>query len=333
MSYVHHANADGWFTVPSRERQFERTSAIVRRSSLILPVNVRRFVERAYTRGADAIVLDLEDSVTPGQKTVARTFVREAIQLAGRGGAAVQVRINKPFELAVLDLDAAIWAGLSGIVFPKVEAAVEVQIIDCLIAEREMARGLPVGQIDISILVESALGVEHMAEIACASPRAVSISLGAEDFARDIGVEPSKDGSEQAYGKGMTVVAARLAGIQPMGLTSTLADYSDLAGLTRSAQQAASHGFKGASCIHPAQVPILNAAYSPEPAAVEYARRVIAVYEDAEASGRASVALDGRMIDIPIVERARTLVARADAIERFEARKQAALEAAATPET
>lgn len=325
MSFVHQANADGWFTIPSRERQIARAATLVRRSALILPVNVRRFVERAYTRGADAIVLDLEDSIPPREKAAARTLVREAIELAGRGGADVLVRINKPFELAVADLDAAIWPGLAGIVFPKVESPVEVQILDRLIAEREIARGLPVGRIDVAILVESALGVQQMAAIACASPRAISLSLGAEDFARDIGVEPTPDGGEQAYGKGMVIVAARTAGIQPHGLTSTLADYTDLDGLARSATLARQHGFMGASCIHPAQVPVLNRCFSPTPEEVEHARRVVAVYEEAEAAGRASVALDGKMIDIPIVERARARLARAEAIARLEARKQAAL--------
>ena len=313
---------------PSRERQFERTSLLVRRSSLILPVNVRRFVERAYTRGADAIVLDLEDSIPPREKAAARELVPEAIGLAGRGGADVLVRINKPFELAVPDLDAAIWPGLAGIVFPKVESPVEVQIIDRLIAEREMARGLPVGGIDVSILVESAPGVQHMAEIACASPRVVALSLGAEDFTRDIGVQPSVDGEEQAYGKGMVIVAARLAGIQPQGLSSTLANFADLDGLARSATRAQRLGFKGASCIHPTQVPVLNRCFSPTEEEIDYARRVIEVYEETEASGRASVSLDGKMIDIPIVDRARTLIARAEAIAVREARALAAMQAA-----
>jgi citrate lyase subunit beta/citryl-CoA lyase len=327
MSYVHASNADGWFVTPSRERQFERTSALVRRSALILPVNVRRFVERAYTRGADAIVLDLEDSVPPREKAAARELVPESIELAGRGGADVLVRINKAFELAVSDLDAAIRPGLTGIVFPKVESSVEVQIVDRLIAEREMARGLPVGEIEVSVLVESALGVQHMAEIACASSRIVALSLGAEDFTRDIGVDPSAEGEEQEYGKGMVIVVARLAGVQPQGLSSTLANFSDLEGLARSATRAYRIGFKGASCIHPTQVPVLNRCYSPDPDAVDYAYRVINVYEETEAAGRASVSLDGKMIDIPIVERARTLVARAEAIAAREARKQAALEA------
>jgi citrate lyase subunit beta/citryl-CoA lyase len=328
MAYIPVSNADGWFTTPSREHQCARTSALVRRSSLILPVNVRRFVERAYTRGADAIVLDLEDSVPPREKAAARTLVQESIGLAGRGGADVLVRINKAFDHAVPDLDAAIWPGLTGIVFPKVESPVEVQIIDRLIAEREMARGLPVGQIEVSILVESALGIQHMAEIACASPRVVGLSLGAEDFTRDIGVEPSDEGEEQAYGKGMVIVAARLGGIQPHGLSSTLANFNDLEGLDRSASRAYRLGFKGASCIHPTQVPVLNRCFSPAPEAVDYARRVIDVYAETEAGGRASVSLDGRMIDIPIVERAKTLVARADAIAARNARKQAALDAA-----
>ena len=318
MGYVHTGNADGWFEIPSRDAQFARTSRLCRRSSLIMPVNVPKFVERAYTRGADAIVLDLEDSVAPAEKAAARAFVRAAIPIAGRGGADVLVRINKPFELAVPDLDAAVWPGLVGISFPKVESPIEVQILDRLLAEREHARGLPVGSIEIALAAETALGVQHMAAIACASPRSVTLNLGPEDFARDIGVEPSADGAEQAYGKGMVIVAARLAGLQPQGLTSTLADYADLDGLRASAANAMRMGFKGASCIHPAQVPILNAAFSPSPAAVEHARRVVEVYEEAEAAGRASVGLEGKMIDVPVVERARMVLNRAEAIARRE---------------
>jgi citrate lyase subunit beta/citryl-CoA lyase len=324
MGFVHFASTDNWFSVPSREEQFARTSALVRRSALIMPVNVPKFVERAPSRDADAIVLDLEDSIPPVEKANARTQVQNAIGLAGRGGSDVLVRINKPFELAVADLDAAIWTGLAGIAFPKVESPIEVQILDRLIAERELARGLPVGRIQISLLIETALGVQHMAEIACASPRAVSLSLGPEDFTRDIGVEPTAEGAEQAYGKGMAVVAARLAGIQPQGLQSTLADYHDLEGLARSVRAARALGFKGASCIHPAQVPVLNEHFSPTAAEVDYARRVVSVYEEAARAGRASVGLDGKMIDIPIVERAQTVLARAEAIARLEERKRQA---------
>lgn len=327
MAFVQVANSDGWFTIPSREQQFERTRKLARRSSLIMPVNVPKFVERAYSRGADAIVLDLEDSIPPAQKANARQFVREAIPLAGRGGADVLVRINKPFELAILDLDAAVWPGLTGIAFPKVESPIEVQILDRLLAEREVARGLPLGSLQITLSVETALGVQHMAAIACASPRAVSLNLGSEDFTRDIGVEPTPLGTEQAYGKGVTIVAARLAGLQAHGLRSTLADYADLENLKQSVLDAKRIGFKGGSCIHPVQVPVLNEHFSPTAAEVDYARRVIEVYDEAEAAGRASVGLDGKMIDIPIVERARATVERAEAIAQLEERKRRALEA------
>ena len=327
MAFIHTGNNDGWFEIPSRDAQFARTSMLARRSSLIMPVNVPKFVERAYSRGADAIVLDLEDSIPRAEKANARPYVQEAIPVAGRGGADVLVRINKPFEMAVADLDASVWPGLVGIVFPKVESPIEVQILDRLLAEREQARGLPVGSIQIAISVESALGVQHMAAIACASSRSVTLNLGPEDFTRDIAVEPSPEGAEQAYGKGMTIVAARLAGLQPQGLTSTLADYADLEGLRRSAIAASKLGFKGASGIHPTQMPILNEAFSPTTDEVDYARRVIDVYDEAEAAGRASVGLDGKMIDIPVVERARIVVQRAEAIAQLEERKLQALAA------
>jgi citrate lyase subunit beta/citryl-CoA lyase len=186
---------------------------------------------------------------------------------------------------------------------------------------------MPVGGVLISVAIESALGVQDMAAIACASPRVISLSLGAEDFCRDIGVEPSPNGEEQLYGRGMVVVAARVAGVQASGLTSTLANFGDMEGMRRSATHARTLGFRGASCIHPGMVQILNEAYSPDADAVAYARRVIEVYDAAEAEGRASVALDGKMIDIPVVERARTLVQRADAIAALEAQKAQALAA------
>jgi len=121
------------------------------------------------------------------------------------------------------------------------------------------------------------------------------------------------------------VIAARVAGVQASGLTSTLANFADLEGLRVSATRARQMGFRGAGCIHPTQVPILNECFSPDPAKVEYARKIIDVYEEAEAQGRASVALDGKMIDIPVVIRARRFVERADAIARYEAKKAAAL--------
>jgi citrate lyase subunit beta/citryl-CoA lyase len=303
----------------------ERLRGLVRRSALFVPVNVPRFVEKAWTRGADALILDLEDSVPAAEKPAARALLRDAMRECARGGGDVEVRINKPYALAVADLDACVWPGLDAIHVPKAESAREIRILDGLVAERERARGLPVGGVQLSIAVETALGLHNALEIALASPRVVALALGAEDFTLDLEVEPSKDGRELLYGKARIIQVARLAGAQPLGTVASIADYRDLPGMTAAVRQARQMGFMGAACIHPAQVAPLNAGFAPGPEEVAAARRVLAAYEAAVAEGRASVGVEGRMVDIPGAERARRLLARAAAIEAREVRKRAAL--------
>jgi citrate lyase subunit beta / citryl-CoA lyase len=298
---------------------------IVRRSSLIMPVNQPRFVERAYLRGADAIVLDLEDSVPPAEKGRARTTVKDAIPVAARGGADVFVRINKPVEMMVEDLEAAIHPGLSGLSLPKVESAAEVHMLDELTTYWEKRHGIPEGTIQFSVAVETAKGVMRAEEIASASPRIASIGAGPEDLALDLGIEATVEGTELLYIKMRMIVVANAARVLPMGLMGTLADYADLDGLARSAREAYRVGFRGAGLIHPAQVPICNEAYAPPAPQVEWSRRVIEAFEEGVARGTASVSVDGRMIDIPIAEKARRLLARANAIAAKEARKAEAM--------
>ncbi len=322
-------STDGWTYQGAVAVPREAMVQIVRRSTMIMPVNVPRFVEKAWTRGADAIVLDLEDSVSSAHKGSARSMVRDAIPMAGRGGADVLVRINKPFEMAVADLDASIWPGLAGISFPKAEWADEIRILDRLIAEREMARGMPVGSVQLALAVETALGLTNAQAVATASPRVVSISLGPEDYALDMDVEPSPEGREMLLGKMQILAVARLAGVQALGLMTSMADFSDVERMVRLAREARQMGYRGSSCIHPAQVPALNEGFSFSEQEVDYARRVIAALEAAEAEGRDSVAVDGKMVDIPVAERARRRLARADAIARKEARKREAMEGAA----
>lgn len=321
-------SADGWVYHGRVGVSREEAAEIVRRSSLIMPVNVPRFVEKAWTRGADGIILDLEDSVTPAQKNAARAMVRDAIPVAARGGADVLVRINKPFSMAVADLDASVWPGLTGIRFPKAEWPEEIRILDRLIAEREMARDMPVGSVQISVAVETALGLHNALEIATASPRVVAISLGAEDFTLDMDVEPSPDGRELFLGKMQMLVVARLAGIQALGTMASMADFADTERVARLAREARQVGYKGSSCIHPAQVGPLNEGFSFSEEELAHARKVVAALEAAEAEGRDAVALEGKMVDIPVAERARRVLARAEAIARKEARKRAAVEAA-----
>ena len=301
---------------------------MVRRSSLIMPVNVPAFVEKAYTRGADAIVLDLEDSVPPREKDRARTLVKAAIPIAGRGGADVTVRINRLWELGSEDLDAIIWPGLAGISFPKPETVEELQRVDETITRLESERGIPAGTVKIGTSIESVAGFFNARAIAHASPRMIAIGQGSEDFTLDLEIEPTAAGMELLFGKLFMVLLAREAGLYPMGTMRGVADFRDLDGYREAVRAAASIGYRGASCIHPAQVPLLNEGFSPKPESVEHARRVIEVYEEAEAQGRASVALDGKMIDIPVVVRAQRVMARVERIAAMDARKQAALEAA-----
>lgn len=307
------------------ELRRDRLRSLVRRSVLILPVNVPKFVEKAYRRGADAIMLDLEDAVPPASKKAARAMVRDAMCQVAKGGADVLVRINKPYALAVEDLDACVWSGLDAVHFPKAESAREIRILDRMIGELETARGIPMGSIQLSIAIETALGLHNALSIALASTRTVSIGLGPEDFTLDIEVEPSKDGRELFHGKAQMIVVARLAGIQPSGTIASMADYGDLETMARVAQQSRQMGFMGSGCIHPAQVEPLNSFFSPSAEELAHARKVSAALEKAEAEGRASIGVDGKMVDIPVVERARRTIARADAIAAKEAKKRAAV--------
>jgi citrate lyase subunit beta/citryl-CoA lyase len=199
-------------------------------------------------------------------------------------------------------------------------------MLDALISARERERGLPPGAIRLAVTVESALGLGRVDEILQASARVLTVDVGAEDFTRDLDVEPTRSGHELLVARQLVVQAARRAGIQALGMATTLANYTDLDALRASISQAREMGFRGAGCIHPAQVGPLNELFAPPAERVERARRVLTVYDEAVAQGRASASIDGEMIDVPVAERARAIVERAKAIAAHDARKQAALD-------
>jgi citrate lyase subunit beta/citryl-CoA lyase len=307
--------------------RWEQNRALVRRSALFVPANISRFVEKAHMRGADAIILDLEDSVSPSAKQAARDVVRADMGLCARGGADIIVRINHPSAMAAADLERCVWPGLDCIMFPKAESAHEIERLDQIIGDLEAQRGMVVGGVQLWIIIESALGLHNAALIALASQRIVAIGLGAEDYTLDIGVEPSPEGREILYGKMQMIVVARLAGAQPVGTLASMANYGDIERFARVIQESRKMGFMGSSCIHPAQVAPLNTHFAPTSDEIDYARRVITTFEQALTDNRGSVGIDGKMIDIPIVDRARIVIARAEAIEAKEARKRKALDA------
>jgi citrate lyase subunit beta/citryl-CoA lyase len=296
-----------------------------RRSSLILPVNVPRFVEKASARGADAVVLDLEDSVPTQEKASARKLVRDSLALAGRGGAEVLVRVNNDPALLADDIDAAVHPGLDGLSIPKAESAAQIHDIVARIERLEGARGLTSRHLRLSLAIETPRGLLAVEEIARSSDRIATMSIGVEDYCLELGVEPSADGLELLYPVARLVTVCKAVGVQPTGLVGSIAGFRDLASFEQAAQRARQLGCEGAGCIHPDQVAVLNRVFTPDPAKVEHARRVVEAFEDGVRRGTASVNLDGKMVDVPVYKRAQVVLARARVVADTERRKTEAL--------
>jgi citrate lyase subunit beta/citryl-CoA lyase len=284
------------------------------RSMMFVPVNVDKFVEGAHTRGADVIILDLEDSILPKDKERARTLVAAAAPKVARSGADVLVRVNRPWRMCLRDLEAVVGRGVYGLMLPKTESAQHVHLVAEVLDELEAERGLPRGHTRIIAMIESAAAFFHMREIAASHPRIVAITLGSEDFALSVGMVPEAEGL--FYPKQQVVLAARAAGVLPLGFIGTVADYKDLEAFRATARRSRRIGFTGAAVIHPSQIAILNEEFRPSADEVEKARRVVAAFEVAERGNAGAIEVDGKMVDIPIVERARHTLARHEAIEK-----------------
>ena len=299
------------------------TDLPVWRSMLFVPVTQRRFVEGAHRRGADAIILDLEDAVAPSEKARARTLVPEAAAIVSQAGADVVVRVNRPLRMTVPDLEAVIGPGVQAIALPKADSAEHVRLVAEIIDELEVERGIAPGTTMMLAMVETADAFFRIAEIARAHQRLVALNLGAEDFALSAGILPTAEGLIMP--KQMAVFAARAAGIMPLGFIGTVAEFHDLDGFRQTVRRSRRLGFVGASVIHPSQIAILNQEFGPSADEVDHARRVLAAYDQALKDGVGAVTVDGKMIDVPVVERARRLVARAEAIAAREARTRPAM--------
>lgn len=309
------------------------TQDIVRRSRLIMPVNAPKFIEKAYLRNADAIVLDLEDSVPQTEKLAARSMVKGLVPVVGKGGSDVFVRVNHTAAWLADDLEAAVWPGVEGIIIPKVESAADIQRIERQVAELERQRGIPAGQVKLSVLIESCKGYLNLREIADASERIDTLTLGNEDFLWEAGIKDTPDTQTALLvPRIQLVLTARAYGKAPLGLIGSLANYSDTAAFFASAVLAYQHGFTGASCIHPDNVEALNQAFSPAAAELNHAAQVIAAFEAALAAGRASTKLSGKMIDYVHFEKAKQLIERQQKIDAFELRKATSRAAALAAE-
>ena len=284
------------------------------RSLLYVPVTEKRFVDKAHERGADAIILDLEDAVAPDRKADARALLPEAVPMAGKGGADVLVRVNRPLGLTLPDINAAVAAGADALIVTKIMGADHVRLLAEIVAEAEADAKRAPGSVTMVTLVETAAALAHANEIAAAHPRVVALGVGGEDLATDLGGEPTPDTLDLP--KRMGLIASRAAGILPLGFIGTVAGLKDLDGYRQMLRRSRTLGFACASCVHPSQVAIINEEYGVRPAELERAKRMVATFDAALAEGRGAVMFDGDMIDIPIVERAKRLIEMAERQKR-----------------
>ena len=283
------------------------------RSILYVPGNVPKFIDKAHERGADCVLVDLEDSVTVAEKPTARAMLPETMKKVVRGGADVAVRINRPMRLAIPDIEAAVRPGLSALFITKAEGVQHLRLLDEAVSELERERGMPVGSVGFAAMIEHPRALSELNDIAERGPRVIAMMLGGEDFALETGSIPSDESLELP--KRLVAFAAQAHGVAMIGILGTVADYSDPAAYKKSAERARRFGFSGGTCVHPGLVQALNEAFTPSADEVAHARKLIAADEKAAAKGRGSFTVDGKMIDIPVIDRARRLLARYDAIE------------------
>ena len=281
----------------------------MRRSMLFLPGNTPNMIINGDALGADSIILDLEDAVSPDEKDAARFLVQSAIREMGFRGVEITVRINAidtPYWRD--DLDAIVPLKPDLIMPPKASSAADMQTLDAYISGIEARCGMAQGTVRLIPLIETALGVERAFEIASATPRVAALFLGGEDLTADLRCKRTKGGNEIDYARKRLVCAARAAGIDVYDTPFT--DVNDDEGIVTDAEYAKSIGFSGKSAIAPRHVRTINAVFSPSPADIEYAKLVFEAIRIGREQGKGAVSLRGKMIDKPIVERARqTLLA------------------------
>ncbi|MCX7365714.1 MAG: CoA ester lyase, partial [Alphaproteobacteria bacterium] len=264
--------------------------------------------------GADCVLVDLEDSVTVAEKPTARKMLAETMAKVVRGGADVSVRINRPLRLAIPDIEAAVRPGLTALFVTKTEGVQHRRLLDEAVSELERERGMKVGSVGFAAMIEHPRALAEIHAIAEHAPRLIGMMLGGEDFALETGSLPTSDALELP--KRMVAFAAQAHDVPMIGILGTVADYSDPAAYRKSAERARQFGFSGGTCVHPGLVQTLNDAFTPPAEDVAHARRLIEADVKAAAEGRGSFTVDGKMIDIPVIERARRLIARHEAIAR-----------------
>ena len=290
---------------------------LILRTLLYVPGNQERRIEKARSVVADAIILDLEDSVPPAEKDSAREMVAASIERLASRGRNVFVRTNSlSTPYGVPDIKAVVCSGLTGVVLPKSESAEDIHKADTLVADAEKETGMERGSTQILALVETPMGIINAYEIASASSRVLGIALGAEDYTLEMGITRTKEGDEIYYPRMVISLACHAAGV--LAVDSVYTDVRDTEGLIKETRVTKQMGFQGKQVIHPDQIEPVNKAFVPSEEEITHAQGVVEAYEAAVSEGKASTSLDGRMVDAPVAKRARKLLALAESITKNE---------------
>ena len=295
------------------------------RSVLFVPGNNMRMLVKAATLTVDAVILDLEDSVALADKETARIFIRDSIKPIKSSGVSVFVRVNAlSTELTLKDLEFVVVEDLDGIMLPKTETKADIFKLEHLLGYVEHNSGLKIGNIKIIPMVETAKGIMNVHSIAAASERIIAIAFGAGDYYRDIGRSISSLSSEQnelLYARSKIVNDSRAAGISAID-TPYMGLLTNKEGLEKETEAALRLGFKGKLLIHPNQIKITNYLFSPSKDEIEYAKRLVAAFEEAQGKGLGAVSFEGKMIDEMHYQQAKELLDFAKIIAEKEKKKQ-----------
>lgn len=277
------------------------------RSWMFVPGHRQRMIDKAMGLNVDAIMLDIEDGVAPGEKESARTLIGGALGRERPPNSPERfVRINDIGHARMdADLKAVLRKGLNGLVLPKVDTPEEVLKVEAIVKKREPELGMSAGAVRLLVAIESPKGLLNAPTIAACSERVIGLMFGAEDFGRELGLPTSREAEarDMIYARSALVVAAASAHVQ--SVDGVWVDLKDTEGLWGFARQSRRLGFSGMSLIHPSQIDPINSVFSPTPEEIDYAKQVVKAYEEAVAKGDGSISFGGQLIDRPIVERAR----------------------------
>ena len=283
-----------------------------RRALLYMPGDDRRKIEKATTLGVDCVCMDMEDGVAITHKTEARAVIAQAMKELDFGRSERCIRINSVGSgLEKYDLAAALAANPDVVVVPKVETATQVRAISDYIEMYERSARKAMGSIRMLVGVETAKGIMNLKEIAESDRRLEAVIFGAEDYVASIGATRTKEATEVLYARSAVVTACAANDLQAIDMVYI--DFRDVEGLRVEAEQGAQLGFSGKQIIHPDQVAPVQEAFTPSDEAIEYAQRVVDAFTASQREGRGAFALDGKMIDMPLLKNAQKVLDRAKA--------------------